>query len=116
MSIALLLMIKDEFNSAKNIIKAVEGICDEKVIVITGDKKVKESGECKILYFPWCDDYSAPLNAGLRLITSKWVLRLDSDEEIDEINLKRVQKAVSLRDDVSGYEVSQRGYLPRNRR
>jgi glycosyltransferase involved in cell wall biosynthesis len=116
MSIALLLMIKDEFNSAKNIIKSVEGICDEKVIVITGDKKVKESGECKILYFPWCDDYSAPLNAGLRLITSKWVLRLDSDEEIDEINLKRVQKAVSLRDDVSAYEVSQRGYLPRNRR
>ena len=46
MSIALLLMIKDEFNSAKNIIKAVEGICDEKVIVITCDKKVKESGEC----------------------------------------------------------------------
>ena len=40
MSIALLLMIKDEFNSAKNIIKAVEGICEEKIIVVTGNKKV----------------------------------------------------------------------------
>ena len=46
MSIALLLMIKDEFNNAANIIKSVEGICEEKIIVITGDKRVKESGEC----------------------------------------------------------------------
>ena len=116
MSIALLMMIKDEFKSAKNIIKAVEGVCDEKIIVVTGNKRVKESGDCKILYFPWCDDYSAPLNAGLRLITSKWVLRMDSDEEIDKNTIKKVQKAVNLRDDVWAYEVSQRGYLPRKRR
>ena len=56
MSIALLIMIKDEFINAKNIIKAVEGICDEKIIVITGNKRVKESGDCKILYYPWHDD------------------------------------------------------------
>ena len=116
MSIALLMMIKDEFKPVKDIIKAVESICDEKIIVVTGNKKVKESGNCKILYFPWCDDYSAPLNAGLRLITSKWVLRMDFDEEIDKNTIKRVQKAVNLRDDVWAYEVSQRGYLPRKRR
>ena len=110
------MMIKDEFESVKNIIKSVEGVCDEKIIVVTGNKRVKESGDCKILYFPWCDDYSAPLNAGLRLITSKWVLRLDYDEEIDEINLKRVKEAVDLREDVWAYEVSQRGYLPPKRR
>ena len=115
MSIALLMMIKDEFKSAKNIIKAVEGVCDEKIIVVTGNKRVKESGDCKILYFPWCDDYSAPLNAGLRLITSKWVLRMDFDEEIDKNTIKKVQKAVKLRDDVWAYEVSQRGYLPEKR-
>ena len=63
MSIALLMMIKDEFKPVKDIIKAVESICDEKIIVVTGNKKVKESGNCKILYFPWWDDYSAPLNA-----------------------------------------------------
>ena len=115
MSIALLMMIKDEFKSAKNIINSVEGICDEKVIVVTRNKRVKESGDCKILYFPWCDDYSAPLNAGLRLCKSKWVLRMDSDEEIDENHLKKVKKAVNLRDDVWAYEVSQRGYLPEKR-
>ena len=112
MSIALLLMIKDEFNNAQNIIKSVEGVCDEKIVVVTGNKKVKESGKVKILYYPWHDDYSAPLNAGLRLIESDWVLRLDFDEEIDEKHLKMVQKAVDLREDVWAYEVSQRGYLP----
>ena len=40
-------MCRDEFISAKNIIKAVEGICDEKIVVITGKKRVKESGNCK---------------------------------------------------------------------
>ena len=115
MSIALLMMIKDEFKSAKNIIKAVESVCDEKIIVVTGNKRVKESGDCKILYFPWCDDYSAPLNAGLRLCESKWVLRMDFDEEIDKNTIKKVQKAVKLREDVWAYEVSQRGYLPEKR-
>lgn len=115
MSIALLMMIKDEFKAVKNIINAVSDVCEEKIIVVTGNKKVKESGDCKILYFPWHDDYSTPLNAGLRLCKSKWVLRLDSDEEIDEINLKRVKKAVDLRDDVWAYQVSQRGYLPEKR-
>ena len=115
MSIALLLMIKDEFNNAQNIIKSVEGVCDEKIVVVTGNKKVKESGKVKILYYPWHDDYSAPLNAGLRLIESDWVLRLDFDEEIDEKHLIMVQKAVDLREDVWAYEVSQRGYLPQKR-
>ena len=115
MSIALLLMIKDEFNNAQNIIKSVEGVCDEKIVVVTGNKKVKESGKVKILYYPWHDDYSAPLNAGLRLVESDWVLRLDFDEEIDEKHLKMVQKAVDLREDVWAYEVSQRGYLPEKR-
>ena len=51
MSIALLMMIKDEFKSAKNIINSVEGVCDEKVIVVTGSKRVKESGDCKDTLF-----------------------------------------------------------------
>ena len=115
MSIALLLMIKDEFNNAQNIIKAVEGVCEEKIVVVTGNKKVKESGKVKILYYPWHDDYSGPLNAGLRLIESDWVLRLDFDEEITQKHLKMVQKAVDLREDVWAYEVLQRGYLPEKR-
>ena len=41
MSIALLLMIKDEFSKAQNIIKSVEGICDEKIVVVTGDRWVE---------------------------------------------------------------------------
>jgi len=115
MSIALLIMCKDEFNKVRGIIKTIESVCEEKIVVITGNKRVKESGDCKILYYPWHDDYSAPLNAGLRLCESDWVLRLDTDEEIDEINLKRVLKAVEYDVDVWAYEVSQRGYLPSKR-
>ena len=68
MAIALLMMIKDEFNSAKNVIKSIEGICDEKIVVVTGNKRVKESGNCKILYFPWHDDYSTPLKRRIKVM------------------------------------------------
>ena len=115
MSIALLMMIKDEFRSAQRVIESLEGVVDEKVIVITGSKKVKESGNSKILYYPWHDDYSAPLNAGLRLVESKWVFRMDFDEEIDENTRKKVQQTVDLDEGVWAYEVSQRGYLPNKR-
>ena len=115
MSIALLMMIKDEFKSTQKIIESLEDVVDEKVIVITGNKRVKESGNSKILYYPWNDDYSAPLKAGLRLIESKWVFRVDFDEEIDENTRKKVQKTVDLDEEVWAYEVSQRGYLPENR-
>ena len=110
MSIALLMMIKDEFRSAQRVIESLEGVVDEKVIVITGNNKVKESGNSKILYYPWHDDYSAPLNAGLRLVESKWVFRMDFDEEIDENTRKKVQQTVDLDEGVWAYEVSQRGY------
>ena len=33
MSIALLMMIKDEFKAVKNIINAVSDVCEEKIIV-----------------------------------------------------------------------------------
>ena len=113
--IALLIMCKDEFSDVKNIIESLSDIVSEKIVVITGNKRVEESGECKILYYPWHDDYSAPLNAGLRLCESEWVFRMDFDEEIDKNNIKRVQKAVNLRGDVWAYELSQRGYLPQKR-
>ena len=40
MSIALLMMIKDEFKSTQKIIESLEDVGDEKVIVITGNNRV----------------------------------------------------------------------------
>ena len=88
MSTALLIMCKDEFIKVKNIIKSCESVIDEVVVVVTGDKKVKESGNYKVLYYPWHDCYSSPLNAGLRLIESDWIFRMDADEEIDLKNIE----------------------------
>jgi len=44
-------MCKDEFNKVKGIIKAIESVCKEKIVVITGNKRVKESGDCKDIVF-----------------------------------------------------------------
>ena len=110
-SIALLIMCKDEFKKVKNIIKSCECVINEVVVVVTGNEKVKESGNYKVLYYPWHDCYSSPLNAGLRLIESDWVFRMDTDEEIDSENLGKISRAVKM-EDVDAFECKQRGYLP----
>ena len=48
-SIALLIMCKDEFKKVKNIIKSCESVINEVVVVVTGNEKVKESGNYKVL-------------------------------------------------------------------
>ena len=108
MSTALLIMCKDEFIKVKNIIKSCESVIDEVVVVVTGDKKVKESGNYKVLYYPWHDCYSSPLNAGLRLIESDWVFRMDTDEEIDLKNIEKISRAVKM-EGVDAFKVKQRG-------
>ena len=104
-------MCKDEFKKVKNIIKSVESVVSEVVIVVTGNEQVKQTGKYKVLYYPWHDDYSAPLNAGLRLVESDWVFRMDTDEEIDSENLGKISRAVKM-EDVDAFQVKQRGYLP----
>ena len=104
-------MCKDEFKSVQTIIKSVESVVSEVVIVVTGNEQVKQTGKYKVLYYPWHDDYSAPLNAGLRLIESDWVFRMDTDEEIDSENLGKISRAVKM-ENVDAFECKQRGYLP----
>ena len=111
MSTALLIMCKDEFIKVKNIIKSCESVVDEVVVVVTGERKVKESGDYKVLYYPWHDCYSSPLNAGLRLAESEWVFRMDSDEEIDSKNIEKISRAVKMKG-IDAFVVKQRGYLP----
>tara|TARA_Y100000310_G_scaffold287291_1_gene312074 strand:- start:77 stop:841 length:765 start_codon:yes stop_codon:yes gene_type:complete len=107
-------MIKDEFNNVKNIIKSMESMIGEVIIVVTGNKKVKESGDYKILYYPWHDCYSSPLNAGLRLASADWIFRMDADEEIDSRNVEKISRAVKM-EGVDAFEMKQRGYLPLGR-
>ena len=113
MSIALLIMCKDEFIKVKNIIKSCESVVDEVVVVVTGERKVKESGDYKVLYYPWHDCYSSPLNAGLRLAESDWVFRMDSDEEIDSKNIEKIRPLKSVFELV---EAIRRSTPPRQRK
>lgn len=117
-------MCKDEFTKVKNIIKSLENHIHEAVVVITGNATVSEMGYVsaaskkvviKVLSYTWHDDYSAPLNAGLRLCTVKWIFRLDTDEEIDKNTIRKVSQAVAL-PNVDAFEVIQRGYLPTHRK
>lgn len=39
----------------------------------------------KIIYFPWCNDFAAARNAGLKEAKGKWFLTIDDDEWFEDI-------------------------------
>lgn len=39
----------------------------------------------KIIHFPWCNDFSAARNAGLKAAKGKWFLTIDDDEWFEDI-------------------------------
>ena len=50
-TISLLIMCKDEFIKVKNIIKSLENVVNDVVVVVTGNTIVKSTGAYKILYY-----------------------------------------------------------------
>lgn len=65
-------------------------IPSELIIVFTGtDPKVREIAEkytSHIITFPWCGDFSAARNAGLKEAQGEWFLYIDDDEWFDSVD------------------------------
>ena len=123
-SLCLLVMCKDQLEDLQEIYRLFEGKVKQSVFVITSMNRWKEISDfCKLefidcFYFKWIDDYSAPLNAALRLIKTEWAFRLDTDERIDQENIHKLFLAMQLAEKdrrFGGFSVIQRGYLQDSR-
>ncbi len=80
------MIVRDEEGQLQGCLDSVEGLCTERIIVDTGSQdatvQIAERAGARVIHFPWCDDFSAARNAGLRYATSDWVLILDADERL----------------------------------
>ncbi len=90
MSISAAMIIKrGECENLKRCLASIRGIVSEITAVVDPspvdgdftDELLFEYGVKEIL-LPWPEDYSAARNAGLKAVTSEWVLVIDTDEYI----------------------------------
>ncbi len=97
--ISCCMIVKDEINTLEKCILSVKeklgAICDEIVVVDTGSKDgTKELAEklgCKVFDFEWCDDFAKARNYSLVKSKNDWVIIMDADEFIGEVDLEALE-------------------------
>jgi tetratricopeptide (TPR) repeat protein len=93
-TISLCLIVRNEEENLAACLRPVQAVVDEIVVVDTGstDRTAEIAAElgAKVFSFPWCDDFSAARNEGLRHATGDWILWFDADDRMDEENVARL--------------------------
>lgn len=101
-TISLCMILKDEEKVINRCLDSVVDIVDEIVIIDTGStdktKEIASSYTEKIYEFKWIDDFSMARNFSFSKATKDYILWLDADELIDEVNKN---KLLSLKKDMS---------------
>src|SRR5262245_44663040 len=85
--ISLAMIVKDECARLPACLDSVAGQVDEIVIVDTGSSdgtpELARARGCRVISWPWRDDFAAARNESLRHVTGDWVFVLDADERLD---------------------------------
>ena len=102
------IIVKDEAEHLRKCLASIRGVCDEIVVVDTGssDDSVQVAREFGAVtaFRQWDDDFAAARNTALDLATGEWILYIDADEVLEDMDveaardeLRRASNAVSIR-------------------
>jgi len=79
-------------------LESIAGKVDEIIYVDTGSKdnsiEIAEKHGARIEHFEWIDDFSAARNYSISFATNKWILIIDTDEELIGDPKEAIRKAV----------------------
>jgi tetratricopeptide (TPR) repeat protein len=114
--VSLCMIVKNEEAHLGPCLQSAAGLFDEIVIVDTGStdrtKKIATEFGARVVDFPWVDSFSAARNEGLRHVRGKWIMWLDADDRIDQINRQRLAELFrSLGDEKDAYSMKVRSVL-----
>lgn len=90
------MIVKDEEETLGRCLESVKGIADEIIIVDTGStdktKEIAKEYTDKVYDFEWVDDFSVARNYSFSKATKEYVMWLDADDEILEIDRTKLLK------------------------
>jgi glycosyltransferase involved in cell wall biosynthesis len=95
-TISVCMIARNEEENIKNSLECARKFADEIIVVDTGSEdatpEIARSMGAKVYFFPWCDDFSAARNESLKYATCDWILWLDADDIIDDVNIERIKE------------------------
>jgi|GEM_PF-315795 len=93
--ISLSMIVKNEEKDLPGCLNSVQNLVDEIIIVDTGseDKTVEiaKKYNAKIYHFDWIDNFAAARNESLKHCNGEWILYLDADERIKNIDFQKLR-------------------------
>lgn len=111
-TISLCVIAKNEEDCIARCITSVKNIVSEIIVVDTGStdrtKEIAFNLGAKVFEYPWNNDYSAPRNLSLSKAQADWILVLDADEAIAQIDHIKILNLIQ--NNGICYEMSQRHY------
>ena len=109
--ITVCMIAKNEDNHIEECLKRLRPCQFEIVVVDTGSvdrtKEIAERYTDKVYQFDWCNDFSAARNYAADQATNDWVLTIDCDEYLENMNLAAVEDAL-------GHNQTSMGMIVRN--
>ena len=80
------IIARDEEKNIGDCLESVQNCADEIIVVDTGSTdntvNIASQYKCRIINFPWTNDFSAARNIGLSLVETEFVLVIDADERL----------------------------------
>ncbi len=93
--ISVCMIAKNEDNHIEECLKRLRPCKFEVIVVDTGsvDRTVEVAHKYadKVFHFAWCDDFSAARNFSIQQASNDWVLIIDCDEYLENVNLAELE-------------------------
>ncbi len=80
------IIARDEAEFLPDCLKSIYQLTDDIILIDTGSvdrtPDIARNCGCKVVEFPWQDDFSAARNYALQHATGEWILAIDADERL----------------------------------
>ena len=99
MNLSICIITKNEEQNIDRCLKALAPYGLETIVVDTGSmdrtKQIAARYTDRLYDFPWCDDFSAAKNFAIEKASYSYVLVLDSDEFVEQLDLSALEKQIA---------------------
>lgn len=113
-TVSLCMIVKDEEDCILAAIQSVRNLTDELIVIDTGSTDntphLALTAGAKLFNFTWTKDFSMARNFALQQTSSDWIIVLDADEVLEEIDLE-IFHALLTNIQVEGYYLRIRNIL-----
>ena len=104
--VSVCMIAKNEDNHIEECLKRLRPCRFEIIVVDTGSVvrtvEIAHKYADKIFHFAWCEDFSSARNFSIQQAANDWVLIIDCDEYLENVNLAQLEEAIAGQRDAVG--------------